>query len=224
MPSASTLEIVWNTLQWSFWATLFSSIPAISLAWLLARKTFRGQKFISSCVNLPLVLPPTAVGFLLLDLLAIRGPLGRDTLGFDLGVLLTPKAVVLACSIMSFPLIVRTARVSFEDIDPRLEDIAKTLGYSPLRSFISITLPLASNGLIAACILGFTRCIGEFGATIIIAGNIPGRTQTLASAIYSAQQTGNEHLARELLFLALLAGFTAVYITERLTFRKRNAP
>ncbi|MGB0372493.1 MAG: molybdate ABC transporter permease subunit [Opitutales bacterium] len=217
MPSGelyqAIIEITTNTLLWSSMATLFSGIPAIGLAWLLVRKDFSAKAFVSSIVNLPLVLPPTAVGFLLLDLLAQDGLLGR----LDLGILLSPQAVVLACAIMSFPLIVRTARVAFESVDPGLEAMAHTLGFSPLKSFWAITVPLAMRGLVAALILGFTRCIGEFGASVIIAGNIPGRTQTLASAIYSAQQSGNEDLARVLLWIAVALGFIAVYATELLT-------
>ena len=221
MPSSelfrTVAEITVNSLQWSSLATLVAGCPAIFVAWVLARREFWGKSAISSLINLPLVLPPTAVGFILLDLLAIDGLLGREFLGIDLGILLTPRAVVLACAIMSFPLIVRTARVAFEAIDPGLEDIAVSLGYRPVRGFFQITLPLAHRGLFAALILGFTRCLGEFGASVIVAGNIPGLTQTLASAIYGAQQTGDEGLARALMVVAVLLGFAAVYLTERLT-------
>ena len=171
---------------------------------------------LSTLVGLPLVLPPTAVGFLLLELLAYHGPLGPDRLGFDLGILLTWKGAVLASAVMASPIVVRTARVAFEGVDPRLEAMARTLGEPPSRVFRRITLPLAHRGLLAAAILGFTRAVGEFGATVIVAGNIPGRTQTLASALYSAQQTGNVEEARWLLALALALGFVAILASERL--------
>jgi molybdate transport system permease protein len=163
------------------------------------------------------VLPPTAVGYLLLRTFAQQGPLGRHTLGIDLDILLTWKAVVIACAVMSLPLVVRTARVSFEDVNPRYELMARTLGYGPVRRLLAITLPLSTRGLLAAMILGFTRAMGEFGATVIVAGNIPGRTQTLSSAIFSAQQSGNEPQANFLLVVALVVGFTAVYLTESLS-------
>lgn len=162
------------------------------------------------------------MGYALLRLFANDGWLGQQSLGFDLGILLTWKAVVIACSVMSFPLFVRTARVAFEEVSPRLEGLGRSLGLGPWRAFVSITLPLASRGLIAAALLAFTRALGEFGATVIIAGNIPGRTQTLASALFSAQQSGNEAVANRLLLVALLVGFVTVYATERLTRKKGN--
>jgi molybdate transport system permease protein len=168
------------------------------------------------------VLPPTAAGFLLLKILADYGILGRERLGFDLDILFTWKAVVLACTVMATPLVVRTARVSFEAVDPKLEEMAHTLGYGTCKTFFRVTLPLAWKGLMAAAILGFTRSLGEFGATVMIAGNIPGRTQTLASAIYSAQQSGQDERALYLVGLALLAGFAAIFITETLLVSGRN--
>jgi len=218
----SILEIVGHTVVWASFATAITMIPGTLLAYALARSEFPGKQFISSLTSLPLVLPPTAVGYLLLQLLAINGPLGRHSLGFDLNILLTWKAVVIACSVMSFPLIVRTARVAFEQVDPRLEQMARTLGANKRRTFFRVTLPLARRGLLAATILGFTRAMGEFGATIIIAGNIPGATQTLASAIFSAQQTGNDDQARLLLIIALAVGFAAIFVSEWLATPQKN--
>jgi len=205
------------TLQVATFATLLVLPPATLLAYLLARFRFPGHGAISVLVGLPLVLPPTAIGFLMLQLLARDGLLGSEQLGFDLGILLTWKAAVLAAAIMALPLVVRTARVAFEGIDPRLEMMARTLGHSRGRTFFNTTLPLARRGLLAAAILGFTRAVGEFGATIILAGNIPGRTQTLASAIFSAQQVGDERTAYLLLGLALLVGVVAISASERLS-------
>ena len=219
MPSTlqTAIDTVQATLFWAGLSTALVMIPGTFLAYWMARFDFRGKQVLSTLVSLPLVLPPTAVGYLLLRLLARQGPLGRDTLGVDLDILLNWKAVVIACAVMSFPLVVRTARVSFEGVNPRYELMARTLGYGPIRGLFSITLPLASRGLLAAMILGFTRAMGEFGATVIVAGNIPGRTQTLSSAIFSAQQSGNQVQADFLLLVALAVGFTTVYVTESLS-------
>lgn len=192
-------------------------IPGIAIAYTLARFEFRGKRILSSLVGLTLVLPPTAVGYLILQLLAPSGLFGRDTLGIDLDLLLSWKGAVVAAAVMALPLVVRTARIAFEAVDPRLEQVARTLGYTPLKTFVFFTLPLASRGLLAAAILGFTRAVGEFGATIIVAGNIPGQTQTIASAIYSAQQAGNDNEAYMLIIVALLVGFIAIYAAEFLS-------
>ena len=170
-------EILLPTLLWAALATLVVAAPGTVLAYLLARRSFPGKKLVSTLVSLPLVLPPTAVGYLLLKLLADAGPLGREALGFDPDILLTWRAVVLACAVMAFPLYVRTARVSFEAVDPRLEDLARTLGYRRATVWATVTLPLAARGLAAAGILAFTRALGEFGATVMIAGNIPAPWQ-----------------------------------------------
>ena len=219
----TTLEALQTTLMWSSLATVLVMIPATLLAYALARFEFFGKKVVSTIFSLPLVLPPTAVGYLLLQLFATHGPLGQSVLGIDLDVILTWKGVVLACSVMATPLVVRTARVSFEGVDPRYESMARTLGHGRIATFFHYTLPLASRGLLAAMILGFTRAVGEFGATIILAGNIPGRTQTLASAIFSAQQAGREGEANFLLGVSLAVGFTAIFITEYLSQKGPSA-
>jgi molybdate transport system permease protein len=213
----AAFEAVRNTILWATMSTTLVMVPGIMLAYALARYEFFGKKTISTLASLPLVLPPTAAGFLLLSLLADNGPLGRHVLGIDLDILLNWKGVVLACAFMSLPLVVRTARVSFEGVNPRYEAMACTLGLSPLRVFFTVTIPLAGRGLLAAMILGFTRAMGEFGASVVLAGNIPGRTQTLASAIYSAQQSGNTRQANILLCVALCVGFAAVFTTEWLS-------
>lgn len=215
--SPTALEAVWSTLAWAALATGLVMVPGTLAAYLLARHDFAGKRVVSTLFSLPLVLPPTAVGYLLLRLFAADGPLGRGTLGLDLRVILTWKAVVISCAVMATPLVVRTARVSFEGVDPRYEEMARTLGHGRAATFFRYTLPLAARGLVAAMILGFTRAVGEFGATIVLAGNIPGRTQTLASAIFSAQQAGREEEANLLLVIALAVGFAAVYATEYLS-------
>lgn len=204
------------TLQVAAMAMLVVFPPGVLAGYLLARREFFGKAILSTLVGLPLVLPPTAVGYLLLRLLATDGWLGRDALGFDPGILLTWKAAVLASAIMATPLVVRTARVTFEGIDPRLELMARTLGHGRTATFVLFTLPIAYRGLLAALILGFTRAVGEFGATVTVAGNIPGRTQTIASAIFSAQQVGDDAQAAFLLCVALAIGFAAILFAERL--------
>ena len=211
------LPVILLTLKVATVATAVIVVPSTLLGYVLARYDFRGREVLSAIVGLPLVLPPTAVGFLLLRLLATDGPLGRDTLGFDLNLLLTWKAAVIAAAVMSMPLIVRTARVTFEGIDPRLEMMARTLGHGRLKTFVFFSLPLARRGLLAGTILGFTRALGEFGATVIIAGNIPGRSQTLASAIFSAQQVGDDRQAYVLMIVAIAMGFAAIMTAELLS-------
>ncbi len=215
--SGGAADAVLLTLRVASVATVLVLVPGTALAWLLARRDFPGKGLVSALVGMPLVLPPTAVGFLLLELLADSGPLARLGLGLD--VLLTWKAAVLASAVMAVPLVVRTARVAFEGVDPRLELVARTLGQRPPTVFVRHTLPLAGRGLAAAAILGFTRAVGEFGATVTLAGNIPGRTQTLASAIYSAQLAGDERQAAVLLAIALVLGLGAILASEHLVRR-----
>jgi len=218
--TASTLSALLITLQCASLATLVVIVPGTIVAYVLARYRFVGKSVVSAIVTLPLVLPPTAVGYVLLRTFGQRGMLGVDRLGIDFDILLTKKGVVLACAVMAMPLVVRTARVTFEGIDPRLESMARTLGYGRITTFFRFTVPLAWRGLLAALILGFTRAVGEFGATVTIAGNIPGRTQTLASAIFSAQQVGDDRQAYVLLVVALLVGSAAILASEYLARRR----
>lgn len=212
-------SIVLRTLMFSGLATLLVCLPGLPLAYLLARKEFPGKSVITTLTSLPMVLPPTAVGYLVLQFLADAGPLGRESTGWDPGILFTWKGVVLACAIMSAPLTLRSAQAAFASVNPRYEMMSRTLGIGPVATFIRITLPMAGRGLLAAVLLGFTRALGEFGATVMVAGNIPGRTQTLASAIYSAQQAGRGGQATCLVIIALVVGFTTIYTTEWL-YRK----
>jgi molybdate transport system permease protein len=196
--------------------TVFVLPAGAACGLLLARGRFAGRSLVETLLALPLVLPPTAVGYLLLRLLARDGPLGVNRLGFDLDLLLTWKGAVLAAVVMSLPLVTRTARVAFEEVDPRLEALARTLGLGPLRAFATVTLPLARRGLLAAGLLGFARALGEFGATVIVAGNIPGRTQTLALAIFSDLQAGDDTRALWLVGVTVVMAFAAVFVVEGL--------
>jgi molybdate transport system permease protein len=221
--SASVLEALAISLKVALCATIAALPIAVLLGRTLARHDFRGRSLVETIVSLPLVLPPTAVGYLLLALLARNGPLGPARLGFDLDLLLTWKGAVLASAIMSLPLMVRTARVAFEEVDARLEAIARTLGLSPARVFARVTLPLARRGLLAAAILGFGRALGEFGATVIVAGNIPGRTQTLALAIFNDIQIGRDRDALTAVGVTAVLAFAVLFAAERLT-RHRSEP
>jgi molybdate transport system permease protein len=212
--SPEILDVIVRTVRIAALATGIVFVPAVLLGYVLARYDFPGMRVVSALTTLPLVLPPTAVGFLLLRMLADEGVLGRKTLGFDLDLLLTWKAAVLASSVMSAPLVVRTARVTFEGINPRIEAMARTLGYGRLTVFLEISLPMARRGLLAAVILGFTRALGEFGATVTVAGNIPGRTQTLSSAIFEAQQVGDAARGNLYMALAITIGFLAILAAE----------
>lgn len=192
-------------------------LPAGAVAgWCLARRVFPGKVVVDTLLALPLVLPPTAVGYLLMRLLARNGPLGESAIGWDLDILLTWKGAVLASAVMSLPLVVRTARLAFEGVDPRLEDIARTLGLGPVETFCRVTLPLSRRGLLAAGILGFSRALGEFGATVIVAGNIPGRTRTLALAIFSDLQSGRDREALVLVGVTVALAFATLWCVEAL--------
>jgi molybdate transport system permease protein len=172
-------------------ATLLNAVFGIPLAYVLARRRFRGQTLVDLLVTLPLVLPPTVTGYYLIVLLGRRGWLGSPlyaATGWT--VAFTWYAAVIAATVMALPLLVRTARAAIESVDRDLEKAARTLGRSEWRVALEITLPLARNGILAGLVLAFARALGEFGATLMLAGNIPGRTQTVPLAIYTAVQTG----------------------------------
>jgi len=173
-------------------------------------------------VALPLVWPPTAVGYLLLRLFRRDGLLGADTLGFDPDVILTRRGAVLAGAVMALPLVARTARVAFEAVPPRLERMAESLGWPRTRVWLGVTLPLARRGLLAAVLLGFSRALGEFGATAIVAGSIPGRTRTLSLAIFDEIQLGHDSGALGLVAIATGLAFGTVFLAERALRRERT--
>ncbi|MSR62086.1 MAG: molybdate ABC transporter permease subunit [Planctomycetes bacterium] len=216
------MDVLGVTLRVAAGSTALLALPALALGWLLARREFAGKSVLETLVALPLVLPPTAIGYLLLELFARRGPLGSERLGFDPGVLFTARGATLASALVSLPLAVRTARVAFEGVDPRLERMGQSLGLSTRAVFTRITLPLARRGLLAALLLGFSRALGEFGATVIVAGNIPGRTQTLALAIFSDIQLGDTRGALRLVGLCVVFAFASVFVVERLLRRAES--
>jgi molybdate transport system permease protein len=203
-------------------ATLLILPLGVAAAWGLSRRGGPARTLAETLLSLPLVLPPTAVGILLLDLLRRRSPLGSlfERLGVE--VLFTPKAVVLATAVMAFPLLVRPARAAFEEVDRRLPAIARSLGCGPFEAFRRVTLPLASRGILTGTLLAFSRALGEFGATIIVAGNIPGRTQTMALAIFQRHQIGQDGAALRLVWVTVVLAFAAVLASELLGRARRE--
>ncbi|HSF38399.1 MAG TPA: molybdate ABC transporter permease subunit [Thermoanaerobaculia bacterium] len=212
---AAEWQVVTFTVGVATLATVLILPPGLGVAWLLARRRFPGKSLVETLVALPLVMPPVATGLLLLKLLGRRGPLGQFLSRLDLDVVFTWRGVVVAMAVMSFPLLVRGARVAFEEVNPRLEQIARTLGASDSRVFLTITLPLAARGVLGGALLAFARALGEFGATILVAGNIPGKTQTLSLSIYSLVQLGRDAEAFRLLGISAVIAFAAVWASER---------
>ena len=205
-------------------ASLASLPPGIALAWLLARRRFFGKSLLDALVHLPLVLPPVVVGYALLVLLGGNGVIGRwleDTLGVSFAFRWTGAA--LASAIMGFPLLVRTIRLSIENVDRRLEQAAATLGASPLRVFCTVTLPLAWPGVVAGAVLSFAKALGEFGATITFVSNIPGETQTVSAAIYNLMQVpdGEAGIWR-LAVVSVAISLAALLASEWLVRRQRG--
>lgn len=222
--TVSTAEVLLVTLRVALGATGLVALPALALGYLLARRAFLGRSLVETVVALPLILPPTAVGYLLLALLAHDGPLGPARLGFDPGLLFTQRGAIVASALMALPLATRTARVAFEGVDPRLVRMGRSLGLSPGRAFLAITLPLARRGLFAALLLAFGRALGEFGATVIVAGNVPGRTQTLALAIFSDIQVGDRAHALRLVGICVALAFATILVVERVQRRSPPEP
>lgn len=220
--TADEWQVVWFTAWVSALSTLVILPFGIAVAWALARHEWPGKSVVETVVSLPLVIPPVATGLILLKLLGRRGPIGKylhDT--FDLEIVFTWRAVLIALGVMSFPLLVRSVRVAFEQINPRLEQIGRTLGASNLRVFFTISLPLARRGIIAGMILAFARALGEFGATIMVAGNIPGKTSTLSLDIFQAVQLGDDTHALRMLGISVALAFAAVLASELILRRKR---
>lgn len=212
-------RITWFTVASAALATLVMLPPGLALAWLLARGRFRGRVLLETVVSLPLVMPPVATGLLLLTLFAPRGPLGRLLSALGVEVVFTWKAVVLAMAVMGLPLLVRTARGGIEQVDRRYEHAAATLGAGPLRVFLTITLPLARPAVVGGAVLAFARALGEFGATVMVAGSIPGVTRTLAVGIYSFAETGRDADAGALVAISAAIAFAALLVSNWLTGR-----
>ncbi len=214
--------VVWLTVRTAALAAALIAPLGIAAAWLLARRRWYGKSVVETVIALPLVMPPVATGLILLKLFGRRGPIGRPLHEAGIDIVFTWRAVVLAMMVMSFPLLVRAARIAFEEVPVRYEQIARTLGANEKRVFFTITLPLAMRGVIGGMLLAFARSLGEFGATILVAGNIPGRTSTVALSIYNFVQLGQDDAAFRLLSFAVVVAFAAVWTAEAVT-RRRSA-
>ena len=209
---------LWLSLRVALLATAFVVAAGVGLAWLLARKNFIGREALDAVVTLPLVLPPTVLGYYLLVVLGRTGPLGRLYESVTGGQLVfTWRGAVVAAAVGALPLMVKTARAAIAGVDAQLEDAARTMGKSEWQVFRRVTLPLAARGVVAGAMLAFARSLGDFGATLMVAGNIPGRTQTAAIRIYDATQAGREGEAAALVLILSAAAFAVLYVTNRLT-------
>lgn len=194
-------------------ATLLALALGVPLAWVLARRRFPGRSALELLVLLPMVLPPTVLGYYLLLLVGRRAPLGRAIEGlFGRPVVFTPAAAVLATAVAASPFLVRSAQAGFEQVDTVYEDAARTLGRSELSVFLTVTVPLAARGIVAGTALCFARAMGEFGATLMLAGNIPGRTQTASLAVYDAFESGDGARAAWLAALLSMTALAALWL------------
>jgi len=193
---------LWLTLKVAALATLSALIIGVALAFLLAKGRFRGREWLDAFLTLPLVLPPTVIGYYLIVLVGKNGWIGRWLYkAFGITLMFTWQGAALAAAIVCFPLVLKSARTAFESVDQNLEKAARTLGLSGAGVFFRVSLPLAWRGILAGTMLAFARAMGEFGATLMIAGNLPGRTQTLSLAVYDAVQAGNDSLATMLVIV-----------------------
>jgi molybdate transport system permease protein len=203
------MDVAWSALSLSLqvagWATLLNLALGIGVGYLLARKRFVGRDLLDTVLTLPMVMPPTVLGYYLLVLLGRKGWLGQwlqDTWGINL--IFSLQGAVIAATVVAFPLVFKPARAAFEAIDGQMEEAGRVLGVSEIGIFLRITLPLAWRGILAGVLLGFARALGEFGATLMVAGSIPGKTQTLSIAVYEAVQAGQDAVANTLVLITSL--------------------
>ena len=200
-----SLQPLWLTLKVAGVATLSAFLAGVALAFLLAKGRFRGKEWLDAFLTLPLVLPPTVLGYYLIVLVGRNGWIGRRLYeAFGVTLMFTWQGAALAAAIVSLPLVLKSARAAFEGVDQNLEKAALTLGLSKADVFFRVSFPLAWRGILAGTMLAFARAMGEFGATLMIAGNLPGKTQTLSLAVYSAVQAGNDSLAATLVLITSL--------------------
>ena len=222
MLSSPDIQAILVSLQAASLGTILGLPLAIGIAWVLVRSTFKGKAVLDILVSFPLVLPPVVTGYVMLIVLGRQGPIGSllyQTLGINL--VFTWVAAGLACCIVSLPLMVRAMEVAISGIDPKMELAARSLGAGPIKAFASITLPLAYRGIISAALIAFARGLGEFGATMIVAGNIPGKTQTLPLAIFTNLQTGDDGNAIRLIAFSLALASISL-ITHHMLLKRRG--
>ena len=222
-PSEDEWQIVFITLGVAARSVAFGLPVAVLVAWLLVRGRFFGRPILDAVAHLPMVLPPVVVGWLLLLIFGVEGPIGAWLQSwFGVRLVFTTAGAALACAVTAFPLMVRAIRLSLEAVDPKLEEAARTLGAKSLDRFFSITLPLATPGVLVGAIVGFASCLGNFGAVITFAGNIAGETQTLPLAIYSALQThGGESTAAKLSLVSITLAIAFLLASEWVSRRLR---
>lgn len=217
MLTASAWTPLWLTLKVASLATLVAFLGGVTIAFFVARKPIWGKEIIDAILTLPMVLPPTVLGYYLILLVGRNGTLGRwlDA-HFDFSLMFTWQGAVIAAAVVSFPLIFKSARAAYEGVEPNLENAARTLGISEFAVFLRITFPLAWRGILAGTLLGFARAMGEFGATLMVAGNLPGRTQTLSLAIYDAVQSGDDELANLLVLITSVVCIVILVVSSRM--------
>jgi len=211
------LEPLLLTLRVAGLATLAALVLGVAAAWLLARARFPGRDFLDAVCTLPMVMPPTVLGYYLLVFIGRRGVLGewlQETFGVSL--MFTWQGAVVAAAVVAFPLVFKSARAALEGVGRQYENAARTLGQGELAVFFRVSLPLAFRGVLAGTMLAFARAMGEFGATLMVAGNLPGRTQTLSLAVYSAVQAGDNALANTLVLIISVACVIILMTTSRL--------
>ncbi|MEG9498316.1 molybdate ABC transporter permease subunit [Mannheimia indoligenes] len=218
------LNAITLSLKVAFIAVVLALPFAVWVAWLLSRKQFWGKSILNGIVHLPLVLPPVVIGYLLLISMAKRGVIGQYLWEwFQFSFSFSWKGAVLASMVMAFPLMVRSIRLAFDSVDPKLEQAARTLGASPLKVFFTLNLPLAFSGIIAGSVLGFARSLGEFGATITFVSNIPNQTQTIPAALFTFIETPNgEMAAARLCLVAIAISLIALFCSEWLAERQKR--
>ena len=198
------------TLKVAGWATALNLVFGVGVGYAMARWRFAGRELADALLTLPIVMPPTVLGYYLLVLIGSHGPIGAWLLQhFGIRLIFTWQAAVIAATVVSFPLVFKSARAAFETVDPQLEDAARLLGISEAAVFFRVSLPLAWRGVLAGLLLSFARALGEFGATLMVAGSIPGKTQTLSIAVYEAVQAGQDDTAN---FLVLVTSITCIAV------------
>ncbi|MCL2021547.1 MAG: molybdate ABC transporter permease subunit [Betaproteobacteria bacterium] len=220
--TAADWQILLLTLKVSLLATLYALLLGAALAWVFARFRFVGRDVLDAVLTLPMVLPPTVLGYYLLVLFGRRGALGpwlEENFGIQL--VFTWQGAVIAATVVAFPLVFKSARAAFEDVAKSMEQTARTLGSREIGVFFRVSLPLATRGIVAGTLLAFARAMGEFGATLMIAGNLPGRTQTLSMAVYDAVMAGDEARANTLVFLISVVCVTILALSGYFLAPKR---
>jgi len=216
-------SLVLFTVAMALASTVLILPPGLAVAWWLAKRDWPGKTLVEALVSLPLVLPPVVTGLILLQLFGRRGPIGEVLQNwFGLQIVFTWRAVVLALGVMSFPLLVRGARAGFEEVNPVLEQMARTLGAGEWRVFFTVTLPLTRRAVMEGVMLAWARALGEFGATVLVAGNIPGRTTTVSVEIYHAIQLGEDGHAWALAGASAALAFLALWLSERMQPPRRR--